>query len=233
MINHSVQEYEIYTFHIIEFTRKANTFNGEFCSKLHAILDSIDDEKNNIIITTAKGVYSAGLDLKHVMDDFTFIGDQYHPLCSRWLTLPYLTVAVINGPCIAGGMMFAFCHDLRFMSNGFLMMNEVHLPSPIARGMVEMVRLRVNNPQILRNTLLFGMKYKVEECLKFGMVDYKTESVEHVLEFLKKGNLLKVTVKAPKIYGLIKKAMYTDTVKALTEHPGPVNMMSFQKYAKL
>eukprot|EP00835_Amoeboradix_gromovi_P003608 NODE_246_length_12992_cov_0.264407.p5 type:complete len:237 gc:universal NODE_246_length_12992_cov_0.264407:6380-5670(-) len=233
MINYTIQQHEDYNFHILDFNRKANTFNLEFCNQLHKILDGIDDSKKNIIITTSKNVYSAGLDLKHVLTDLTFIGDSYYPLCSRWLTLPYLTIAVINGPCIAGGMMFSLCHDLRFMSNGYMQMNEIHLPSPIAKGMVEIVKNKINNPQILRDVLLFGKKFKIDECFKYGMVDYTTTGLEDVLQQLKKGELLKVTVKAPKIYGLIKKSMNNDTIKTLTEHPGVVDMRLFLKYAKL
>eukprot|EP00834_Sanchytrium_tribonematis_P006047 NODE_413_length_7912_cov_0.917061.p12 type:complete len:102 gc:universal NODE_413_length_7912_cov_0.917061:2363-2058(-) len=97
MIDYKILEKDGYSFHILNFSRKANTFNAEFCSNIHSILDGIDGSKKNIIITTGPNVYSAGLDLKHVLNDLTFIGDHYHPLCQRWLTLPYLTVAIING----------------------------------------------------------------------------------------------------------------------------------------
>ncbi len=233
MINHSITEVDGYFFHIIEFTRKANTFNAEFCLSLHKILDGIDESKRNIIITTAKGIYSAGLDLKHVLTDLTFIGDHYHPLCKRWLTLPFLTIAFINGPCIAGGMMFAFCHDLRFMSNGYMQMNEIFLPSPLAKGMIAMVRNKLNNPQLFRDALLFGRKFDVDECLKYGIVDYKVNTMEQVLTILKDTNVAETALKAPKIYSLIKTGLYSDTLLALTEHPGVVDMRLFQKYSKL
>eukprot|EP00834_Sanchytrium_tribonematis_P006044 NODE_413_length_7912_cov_0.917061.p9 type:complete len:145 gc:universal NODE_413_length_7912_cov_0.917061:2077-1643(-) len=138
-----------------------------------------------------------------------------------------------KGPCIAGGMMFSFCHDYRIITKGYFQMNEIHLPSPIAKGMVAMVRLRIKDPQILRDTLLFGRKFKAEECLEYGFVDKKVDSPEMAMEHITNLEFLKTTVKAPKIYGLIKHSLYSDTIKALTEHPGVVDMRLFQRYAKL
>ncbi|KAI9292338.1 enoyl-CoA hydratase/isomerase, partial [Neoconidiobolus thromboides FSU 785] len=149
------------------------------------------DEKETVgaaLVTIGNGhIYSNGLDFALIMSGqistIDFFENYYHKLCLRILTLPFPTVAAINGHAFAGGMMFALSHDYRVMRDdrGFLCMPEVDLPGALSPGMLSILKTSIPNKVDLRDIILQGKRFAAKEAYHRGIVD-ATASEDKVLE---------------------------------------------------
>lgn len=90
------------------------------------------------VITGAGKCFSAGVDLRSVIDDGSDYVDRFLvTLSEAFLAVfdhPAPVVAAINGHAVAGGCVFAMCADIRLMSAGTIGLTElaVGVPFPVA-----------------------------------------------------------------------------------------------------
>ena len=207
----------------ISLCDKDNRFNENLVSSLSKALDLIaETEAPKVLVTTgANKFYSNGLDLQWIsshpqLNIPQFLTTQVYPLFKRWLTLPYPTLALINGHAFAAGFLFALCHDYRiFNSNrGFLCMNEVLLPSKLTIGFAGILQDKIRNQQDLRETVLMAKRWKAEEALEKGLVDRiarEEELVKAEEEFLNK-----LSIPDESAYGLLKEEIYDNAFSKLS-----------------
>ncbi|CAM0140823.1 hypothetical protein VKS41_008100 [Umbelopsis sp. WA50703] len=210
--------------YILHMHNADNRFEGDFIAALNQALDiveraylSAEDLEDTALITIGNDkIYSNGLNLEHAMMDVTFM-DKYLALLRRILTFPIPTVAAINGHAFAGGFMMAIAHDYRVMRSdrGFLCMNEVDLPAPLAPGMAAIIREKLA-PHTYRNMILQGHRFNAKESLQEHIVDEIAEN-DKVLDTAK-ALALKWAPKAKSgvVYKQLKDEMYTNVVAKLS-----------------
>lgn len=105
---------------------------------LHGIVDVMDRVDGPLVLTGAGRAFSAGVDLRALVDGGAAYAEQFVAALSKaFLAVfkhPAPVVAAINGHAIAGGCVLAMCADLRVMSRGTIGLTElsVGVPFPVA-----------------------------------------------------------------------------------------------------
>lgn len=104
---------------------KRNALNPQLVDRLSAVLDEVatDDRLRAVILTGAGKAFCAGADLAYLRE-LSEYSDEENQKDSEKLAgvyrqlyqLPRLTIAMINGPALAGGAGLALCCDYRFGS---------------------------------------------------------------------------------------------------------------------
>ena len=105
---------------------------------LNVIIDSMRNIEGPVVITGAGRAFSAGVDLRALVDGGTDYAEQFvAALSEAFLAIydhPAPVVAAVNGHAIAGGCVLAMCADVRLMSGGTIGLTElaVGVPFPVA-----------------------------------------------------------------------------------------------------
>jgi enoyl-CoA hydratase/carnithine racemase len=131
-----------------------NTIDPEFVDRFDAILDEVTatDGPRTLITTGTGRFFSTGLSLAYVatLDDDGLAGflARVDRLLARLVAAPFVTVAAINGHCIAGGALLALAHDYRVMraDRGFFALPSVDVGIPFTRGMTALIARKVPPP---------------------------------------------------------------------------------------
>jgi enoyl-CoA hydratase len=97
-----------------------------------------------IILTGAGKVFSAGVDLRAILDGGTDYTDRFlSSLSTAFLAVfdyPAPVVAAVNGHAIAGGCVFAMAADIRLMSGGTIGLSELAVGVPFPVTALEICR---------------------------------------------------------------------------------------------
>jgi enoyl-CoA hydratase len=105
---------------------------------LEVIIASMRNVEGAVVITGAGRCFSAGVDLRAIVDGGTEYAERFvTALSEAFLAIfdhPAPVVAAINGHAIAGGCVLAMCADVRLMSGGTIGLTElaVGVPFPVA-----------------------------------------------------------------------------------------------------
>lgn len=105
---------------------------------LEAIIAAMRDVTGPVVLTGAGRAFSAGVDLRALIDGGTGYAERFvAALSTAFLAVydhPAPVVAAINGHAIAGGCVLAMCADVRLMSGGTIGLTElsVGVPFPVA-----------------------------------------------------------------------------------------------------
>ena len=91
------------------------------------------------------------------------------------LTLPFRTIAAINGHCIGAGLFLALACDYRFMrtARGYIQWPEARLGMRLTKGFAELSKAKIGDYTVLREGLLTAKRYTSEEALSSGIIDYE------------------------------------------------------------
>ena len=112
--------------------------NAQDLHLLDAIIASMRNIEGPVVITGAGRCFSAGVDLRALIDGGTEYAERFvTALSEAFLAVfdhPAPMVAAINGHAIAGGCVLAMCADVRLMSAGTIGLTElsVGVPFPVA-----------------------------------------------------------------------------------------------------
>ena len=92
---------------------------------------------------------------------------------AKILTLPFRTVAAINGHCIGAGLFLALACDYRFMrtERGFIQWPEARLGMRLTKGFAELSKDKIGEYVVLREGLLTAKRYISSEALTSGIID--------------------------------------------------------------
>jgi enoyl-CoA hydratase len=105
---------------------------------LEVIIASMRDVEGPVVLTGAGRCFSAGVDLRALVDGGTEYAERFvAALSEAFLAVfdhPAPVIAAVNGHAIAGGCVFAMCADVRLMSAGTIGLTElaVGVPFPVA-----------------------------------------------------------------------------------------------------
>ena len=175
--------------------RKPNTFGREAFESLRSVLGELQSSDWGGLLLTGKPlVFAAGADIDEfpgmTADRAREAGRAGHVLFGALRSLPFPTLAAINGAALGGGVEIALHCDFRTISAG---VRHVALPEvslgiipgwggtqlvPLLIGAKRAVELIVSNP-LRQNRMLTGPK-----AFKLGLADALFEPVEFVDESL-------------------------------------------------
>jgi enoyl-CoA hydratase len=95
--------------------------------------------------------------------------EQYIGMCKRWREAPKPTVAMVQGACIAGGLMLAWTCDLIVASE------DAFFQDPVVRMGIPGVEYFAHAfelpPRVAKEFLLLGERMSAERAYSFGMVN--------------------------------------------------------------
>ncbi|MCL6687709.1 enoyl-CoA hydratase [Pseudomonas citronellolis] len=103
--------------------------------------------------------------------EFLYAREQevYLGMCRRWREMPKPTVAMVQGACIAGGLMLAWVCDLIVASD------DAYFRDPVVRmgipGVEYFAHVHELNPRIAKEFLFLGERMPAERAWQLGMVN--------------------------------------------------------------
>lgn len=171
-----------------------NAQNGQMTYALDdAFMRATEDDEVRAIVLAGEGKhFSAGHDIgtpgrdlhhqfsnrlmvaKHVNKPaaellYTREQEQYLGMCRRWRDVPKPTIAMVQGACIAGGLMLAWTCDLIVASS------DAFFQDPVNRMGIPGVEYFAHAfelpPRIAKEFLLLGERMSAERAEQFGMVN--------------------------------------------------------------
>ena len=93
----------------------------------------------------------------------------YLGMCRRWRELPKPTIAMVQGACIAGGLMLAWCCDL------IVAADDAFFADPVVRmgipGVEYFAHPWVLGPRFAKEVLFTGDRFSAERAYQVGMVN--------------------------------------------------------------
>ncbi|PNS07695.1 Enoyl-CoA hydratase/carnithine racemase [Lysobacter silvestris] len=156
-----------------------NALNPALCDTLcKAITQAVADGCDGIVLAGGAKVFSAGLDVPHLMS----LGKDRTALHAAWESFfaasralaecPIPVAAAITGHAPAGGCVLALCCDHRVMAQGPFQigLNETQVGLAVPEGIQRMLR-RVVGVHRAEQLLLRGAMVDAETALAIGLVD--------------------------------------------------------------
>jgi enoyl-CoA hydratase/carnithine racemase len=95
-------------------------------------------------------------------------------ILARILTLPYRTVAAINGHCIGAGLFLALACDYRLMryDKGYIQWPEAKLGMRLTKGFAELSKAKCAcSINVIREGIVGAKRYSPTEALHYGIID--------------------------------------------------------------
>lgn len=119
-----------------------------------------------------------GVDSRFARESEVYLG-----MCRRWRELPKPTIAMVQGACIAGGLMLAWSCDFIVASD------DAFFSDPVVKmgipGVEYFAHPWVTNPRAAKEMLFTGNRFSAEQAERWGMVnhvvrrdDLETETLE-------------------------------------------------------
>jgi enoyl-CoA hydratase len=100
-----------------------------------------------------------------------FVREQelYLGMCRRWREIPKPTVAMVQGACVAGGLMLAWACDL------IVAADDAFFADPVVKmgipGVEYFAHAHVMSPRLAKEFLFLGEKMGAERALAIGMIN--------------------------------------------------------------
>jgi enoyl-CoA hydratase len=201
---------------IATLTMNRPSFNNAQNSQMTYALDdafrrAVDDDAVKVIVLAGAGKhFSAGHDIgtpgrdinkpferRHLWWDHTnkpgaehlYAREQevYLGMCRRWRDIPKPTIAMVQGACIAGGLMLAWVCDLIVASD------DAFFQDPVVRmgipGVEYFAHAHELHPRIAKEFLFLGERMDAQRACQMGMVNKvvpRAELTEAVMAWARK-----------------------------------------------
>jgi len=163
---------------------KASALDLELLDELCKAMDEFEAGDARACVLTGTGsIFSAGVDLKRLVDGGADYIDAFLPALdraiSRLLFCDRPLVTACNGHAIAGGCLVACCGDRRLgaRGKGRVGVPELAVGVPFPPLAVELVRFSVG-PRNLQRALYDAVVYSMEDALELGFLDELVEAEE-------------------------------------------------------
>src|ERR1044072_595523 len=165
----------------LERPDRRNALSADLMRELTACALELSARKDldAVVVTGAKGAFSAGADLK---DSSRWAGGA--PLLEQreiaglgqrmaraWEELPQITIAAIEGYAVGGGLALAVALDWRVMAHdAFVTLPEISLGIPLTWGTLPRL-VNLVGPARAKRLAILGERVAAEEALAMGLVD--------------------------------------------------------------
>ncbi|SNY53732.1 enoyl-CoA hydratase-related protein [Paractinoplanes atraurantiacus] len=154
-----------------------NRFHPDWLTEINALLDEVvkGDEPRALVTAATGKIWSNGLDLEWLFEhpeEYAAYGTRVHALLARVLTLPFVTVAALQGHTFAAGAMLSLAHDSRIMraDRGFWCLPEADINIPFTPGMSALIQARLT-PQTAHEAMVGARRFGGEEAYNRQIVD--------------------------------------------------------------
>jgi enoyl-CoA hydratase/carnithine racemase len=211
---------------VLDLGGTENRFGPDWLDDVNAALDEIGRSSGaRALVTAATGKFwSNGLDLDWIGQHegaFEPYVVSVQALFARFLSLPLITVAALQGHCFAAGAMLSLCHDFRVMraDRGFWCLPEVDIAIPFSPGMSALLQARLS-PQVAHEAMTTGRRYGGAEAQARGIVDRAVAEDAVRPEALALAATL--AAKASPTLGTIKTRLYGPVLAALRDEDHPL-----------
>lgn len=212
--------------YVLDLGSTENRFGPDWLDDVNAALDEIGRASGaRALVTAATGKFwSNGLDLDWLgrhQGAFEPYVVSVQALFARFLSLPLITVAAVQGHCFAAGAMLSLCHDFRVMraDRGFWCLPEVDIAIPFSPGMSALLQARLS-PQVAHEAMTTGRRYGGAEAQARGIVDRAVDSDAVRPEAL--ALAVPLAGKASPTLGTIKTRLYAPVLGALLDQDHPL-----------
>lgn len=214
---------------------KANVLDTPFLLALGEALGESDLADARAVILTGTGtIFSAGVDLKRLLDGGTSYLEGFLPAlteCLRTLfTLPRPVIAAINGHAIAGGCIFACACDRKLMAAGTARIGvpELLVGVPFPTVPLDLVRYALAPPKA-QEAILTGRLYSPEEALAGGLID-ELVPADQLLDRAREVAESFAAI-APDTYAMTKLAMRRDVIAGWDELGDRIDEVTIEAWA--
>ena len=172
-----------------------NAQNGQMTYALDdAFQRAVNDDAIGCIVLAGEGrhfsaghdIGTPGRDLHHEFDKRLMIAphtnkpaaellytreqEQYLGMCKRWREVPKPTIAMVQGACVAGGLMLAWVCDLIVASEDAFFQDPV-VPLMGIPGVEYFAHAYELPPRVAKEFLLLGERMPAARAAQFGMVN--------------------------------------------------------------
>ena len=167
---------------------KVNSFNQSFLEDFSKCVETAESKKYNSLILSSsiQGVFSAGLDFKAMLNCRREDAESlWNAMQDAWMHLystRLVTIAAINGHCLAGGCVFAFACDSRIAQTGDYKIGitaariGIAAPAWVLQLFVQLVGFHQAEKSILQ-----GLTFTPSDAYRKGMVDKLSEGSDKEL----------------------------------------------------
>ena len=191
---------------------RVNAMDAELLDALTAAVTATD---RALLITGAGSAFSAGVDLRRILDGGpSYAADLLTALSRTFRAVfehPRPTVAAVNGHAIAGGCVLALACDVRLMSAGRIGLAELEVGVPFPVAALEIVRHALG-PRAGR-VLLGADTVAAEQALTLGLVDAVTASDDLLPRAL--SLTAELASRSPEAYRMAKERLHLPAVEAI------------------
>jgi enoyl-CoA hydratase len=213
---------------IIEIDRPpVNALDVDGLNELTERLDkAVWEEQGAIVLTGAGATFSAGADLKKVLDGGPeYINAGIVALSQAFEALfvfPRPVVAAVNGYALAGGCILTCACDYRLMSASAGEIGAIELKAgvPFPSWALEVLRHSVNN-QHVQEVVLTGRSYSPADALAKGLIDEVVPADQLMTRAL--ATAAELAAIPPNTYRLTKRALRKPAVEAAIKGAASTN----------
>ncbi|KAL8196038.1 hypothetical protein R6Q57_025038 [Mikania cordata] len=134
------------------------------------------------------------------------------------ISLPMPTIAAVTGHAAAAGLLLALSHDYVLMrrDRGVLYMSEVDIGMTLPDYFTAAIRSKVAKPEVRRDVLLRGVKFKAEDAVVKGLIDSAHDNGEKAVEAaVRLGEELTKRRWDGEVYAEIRKSLYPELIGVL------------------
>jgi enoyl-CoA hydratase/carnithine racemase len=158
---------------------KVNALDLELCRTIEQTMRDLDDPEGPVravVVTGAGRAFSAGVDLKRVVDGGAAYVAEFLPALGAAFRAVFdlgkPVVAAINGHAIAGGCVLAAACDRRIMASGTgtIGVPELRVGVPFPYAALEIMRFALG-PAAARRAIFDGANHRPEAALSLGLAD--------------------------------------------------------------
>ncbi|WP_261568753.1 enoyl-CoA hydratase/isomerase family protein [Frankia gtarii] len=166
---------------ILDLGSDENFFDSDRVLRINAILDEVEQAPPpRALITTGSGRHwcdgtSLGWLFSISQVELDFFAAEVLRLYARFLLLPMVSVAAIQGHAFANGVLLALSHDYRVMQTGrgYMCLPNVDSGYFLTRGEVALLRAKASRAAALE-MITTGRRYDAAAAATIGLIDIVT-----------------------------------------------------------
>lgn len=202
---------------------KVGALDLELCGELEQIFEQAAewDDTDAIVLTGSGSSFSAGVDLKRVLDGGAAYIEPFLAAMDRAFAAvfrcPKPVVAALNGHAIAGGAVLACAADYRVMAQGKARIGVPELAVGVSFPWLALEIVRLSTPvEHLQELLYLAESYDADQALARGLIDAAQPADQVVPCAL--GVAAKLAAQSSTAFALTKRQLRLDSLEEWRRH---------------